>query len=371
MSDSNTSLPIRTEANGDVVVKLGDGTTPSQQASVDASGRLVSRITDTAGNSLTSTSNSLNVNMTNSLSTGVADKTAFTYGTTVQTVMGGVFQDTSPTLSAGTQGALRLTTNRAMHVNLRDASGNEKLGSSTSANSIPVVIASDQAAVPVSQSGTWTVQPGNTQNTTAWLVQDSADGPVGAGTAAGKSMLGGLVFNSAAPTPSSGQQVALQGDSAGNLKVNLATAIPAGSANIGNVGVLVGGSANAITNPLFVTNVDALGTSVDSYQTSAALAAAASVNLDYTVTSAKTWYGQQVWATGSGKIKVVVAFETAAASGVFNTFWVGFNSTAEPNILIPLPPTKTQVTGAKVRVTITNNDKTSFDVYETLSGTEI
>jgi hypothetical protein len=40
--------------------------------------------------------------------------------------------------------------------------------------SLPVAIASDQAAVPASQSGTWTVQPGNTPNTTAWKVDGSA-----------------------------------------------------------------------------------------------------------------------------------------------------------------------------------------------------
>ena len=43
------------------------------------------------------------------------------------------------------------------------------LGQKTSANSTPVVIASDQSAIPASQSGTWTVQPGNTANTTPWL----------------------------------------------------------------------------------------------------------------------------------------------------------------------------------------------------------
>lgn len=36
--------------------------------------------------------------------------------------------------------------------------------------SLPVTLASDQAAIPVTESGTWTVQPGNTANTTAWLV---------------------------------------------------------------------------------------------------------------------------------------------------------------------------------------------------------
>lgn len=53
------------------------------------------------------------------------------------------------------------------------------LGQTTMANSIPVTIASNQTAVPASQSGTWTVQPGNTPNTAPWLVQQipQATGP--------------------------------------------------------------------------------------------------------------------------------------------------------------------------------------------------
>lgn len=47
------------------------------------------------------------------------------------------------------------------------------LGQATMANSLAVTIASNQSAVPASQSGTWTVQPGNTANTTAWLVKES------------------------------------------------------------------------------------------------------------------------------------------------------------------------------------------------------
>lgn len=46
------------------------------------------------------------------------------------------------------------------------------VGQKTMANSVPVVLPSDQAAIPVSQSGTWTVQPGNTANTTPWLVRE-------------------------------------------------------------------------------------------------------------------------------------------------------------------------------------------------------
>lgn len=55
----------------------------------------------------------------------VADKTTFTYGTSTFQPIGGVFQDTSPTLTAGQGGAVRLTAQRAVHSNLRDNSGNE------------------------------------------------------------------------------------------------------------------------------------------------------------------------------------------------------------------------------------------------------
>jgi len=43
----------------------------------------------------------------------------------------------------------------------------------TGTGSPRVTIASDQAAIPVSQSGTWTVQPGNTANSTPWLTTDT------------------------------------------------------------------------------------------------------------------------------------------------------------------------------------------------------
>lgn len=42
-------------------------------------------------------------------------------------------------------------------------------GQAAMAGSLPVTIASNQSAIPATQSGTWTVQPGNTPNTTPWL----------------------------------------------------------------------------------------------------------------------------------------------------------------------------------------------------------
>lgn len=74
---------------------------------------------------LTFLAGSLNVNVTNGLSTGVVDESAFTYGISIEQPVGGVYQDTSPTLSAGETGSVRLTEYRAFHVNLRDSNGVE------------------------------------------------------------------------------------------------------------------------------------------------------------------------------------------------------------------------------------------------------
>jgi hypothetical protein len=83
---------------------------------------------DGAGTNLTSTlvsgKQALDVNVANSIAVGTADKSTFTYGTSTFLPVGGVFQDTSPTLTAGQSGAFRLTANRGVHVNLRDPSGN-------------------------------------------------------------------------------------------------------------------------------------------------------------------------------------------------------------------------------------------------------
>ena len=96
----------------------------------------------------------------------------------------------------------------------------------------------------------------------------------------------------------------------------------------------------------------------------------ASVNHDYTVSAGKTFVGDQVWVTGSGKLKVEVQVETAASAGTFDTVFVGFNSTANPNVEIPTLKRLKVATGVIVRVEITNRDNQPQDVYSTLTGIE-
>jgi hypothetical protein len=111
------------------------------------------------------------------------------------------------------------------------------------------------------------------------------------------------------------------------------------------------------------------GTPVCDYKDDAALAANASANHDYTTASAMKLTG--VLASASGKCKIEVKVETAAASGVFNTKFVAFNSTANPNIQV-FPTGDIMVpSGAKVRVVKTNKDNQAQDVYSTIEGSEV
>lgn len=57
MSATQQSFPIKTLSNGDAVVEICDGTTPSQKLAVDSSGKISSKLNDGSGNLLTSQSN--------------------------------------------------------------------------------------------------------------------------------------------------------------------------------------------------------------------------------------------------------------------------------------------------------------------------
>lgn len=131
------------------------------------------------------------------------------------------------------------------------------------------------------------------------------------------------------------------------------------------------GEPFSASNPLPVTVVDSEGDEVNNYNTAAAVAAAASSNHDYTVTAATTLKLSQIWAAASGKMKIEVQIETGVATGVFTTRFVGFNSTANTNILIPVNENISVAAGVRVRVIRTNKDNQAQDLYSTISGHEI
>jgi hypothetical protein len=122
-----------------------------------------------------------------------------------------------------------------------------------------VVAVSPNNTIAATQSGTWTVQPGNTANTTAWKVDGSAvtqpvsgtvtdrltgnagailDATVAPATAPANGIAVLAQANTAAPAPTNGQTLVLQADVAGNLRVN----------EYGNVGSVAAKSATGAGN---------------------------------------------------------------------------------------------------------------------------
>ena len=84
------------------------------------------------------------------------------------------------------------------------------------------------------QSGTWTVQPGNTANTTAWLIDARGNVASGAADSGNPVKVGGR-YNSTPPTLTDGQRGDVQLDVSGNLKINLATRLDSTNDSV-NVG---------------------------------------------------------------------------------------------------------------------------------------
>ena len=112
----------------------------------------------------------------------------------------GAVTTAAPTYTTAQTSPLSLTTAGALRV---DASGTTQPVSGT---------------VTANQGGTWTVQPGNTANTTAWLV---AGGKTNNAAAPGANNFGTLpaVATAAVPTYTTGNQVALSTDLSGQLRV--------------------------------------------------------------------------------------------------------------------------------------------------------
>lgn len=382
MSDFNSSQPVRTQTTGDVIVQIADGTLTSSLLNIDSSGRVTTKLDDGAGNVVTSQASGaqraldvgINVagvqvdpRQTRALTAAdvvtvvdpaegsVAPGTA---GTKSQLV-GAVYNSAGVTLTTGQQASLQL-----------DAAG--------------------RLLVDVGTSSAITVN----QGTSPWVTQDAADGSVAAGAAGTKSLLGGLVYNSSAPTLTTGQQVALQGDVNGNLKVDLATAIPAGANIIGSIAtvsavtaitnalpagtnliggtnVYVGGAIATVTNPVPVVMTTNLpGTLVNKYNTTATVAIGSTANHVYTITTGKTFSGKKFFASASGKIRADV--QTSPDGTTYTTFWTAFNSTSNPNISIDLDllSLTDSGTGSTIRITIKNDDLAAFDVFSTISGVE-
>lgn len=126
------------------------------------------------------------------------------------------------------------------------------------------------------------------------------------------------------------------------------------------------GSANSLTNPIFVQSVNAIITGeVADYNTAAAVAAGASSNHDYTVVTAFKLKSIEAANSGGMKIEVQVGpIASLVTKAVQFIPLAGGNSTIHFDPPIEVPTTGT----GTVRVIRTNRNFVAVDVYSTIIG---
>ena len=331
MSDYNSSLPVRTENDGDIVIKVVDGTITSQKLTVNADGSV--NITDNGG--------SLTVDGTVELG---ATSLAALESITVQNGSGGSAVNIQDGGNSITVDAVAFDIRAlAFATDTVDASGS--------------VVALDSASLAALES--ITVQNG--AGGSAVNIQDGGNSITVDGTVElGATTLAALESITVSATALDIRALAFATDS-----------VDVSGSSV-NADIRVGGNAVSGSNPIPVQLAPGTpGTEIHNYQTSASVAAAASVNHDYTITALKTFKGEKFFISGSGKVKAEVQISPDGTN--FSTKFVGFNSTSNPNIDIMLGQfTLTDSgTGSKVRIIITNLDKQAQDVYSTLSGVEV
>jgi hypothetical protein len=290
------------------------------------------------------------------------------------------------------------------------------LGQATMAASQPVVIASNQSAVPVSgsvsvsnfpatqpvsgsvsvsnfpatqpvsgtvaatQSGTWTVQPGNTPNTVAWKVDGSAVTQPVSGTffQATQPVSGSVsVSNFPATQPVSGTVAATQSGTWNIGTVTAVTAItnalPTGANTIGAVNVNgtvpVSGTFFQATQPVSgtvaatqsgtwnigtVTTVSAVTAITNALPTGANTIGAVTGSGTFTTnqtTSAVTWQAEGSIAAGALTTSFATAFTTAGG-----LVWVGMRNNTNGIVVVSLDG------GTTSSFTLDPGDQVSLDL---------
>lgn len=332
MADFNSSLPVRTENAGDVIVKVGDGTLPSQQLAIDASGRVTVKIQDSTGDTLDSTTGSLHVLVQNaSLVVTATDLDIRDLSAAQDNV---AISDGTDTLAVNADGSINITDN-----------GGSLTVDATNLDIRDLVFATDK--VDVSGSAvTAVVTATDLDIRDLDATQDNVAISDGTDTLAVNA--DGSINSVVTAT---------------NLDIRDLTHV-SDSVKVGDGTDFLAVNADGSINVVIEENP---GTEVVNYDTSAAIAGGASDNHDYTSTN---FLLQGVYASASGKLKMEVQVETGAATNTFNTIVVQFNSTANTNMEFMLKSAYQVPAGARVRVIRTNRDNQAQDVYSTILGIE-
>lgn len=420
MSDFNSQLPIRTETAGDVIVKVADATLPSQQLAVNSDGSV--NITDNGGSltvdatnldirDLSHTQDSIearqtthdNLNVNANIQVGDAD---VSNGNPVPisdaggsiTVDGSVtvsatdldirnlsatqdnvaISDGTDTLAVNADGSINVAFAPGAEIKITDGTDDLAINADGSLNAVVtatdldirnLVFATDKVDVTgsdVTVSNTVTVQSTNLDIRDLVFATDKVD-------------VSGSTVALDAPTLAALESITVQ-NGAGVAAVNIqdggnSITVDATDLDIRDLthvsdSIRVGDGTDFLAvnsdGSINVRLSDRSGVEQLDYNTASAVAAGGTSNHDYTTTGA--FRLTQVEAAASGKMRIEVQIETGAATNVFNTIAVQFNSTANPNMSLSLSSPPLVVSGARVRVIRRNADNQSQDLYSTIVG---
>lgn len=126
---------------------------------------------------------------------------------------------------------------------------------------LDLLVAAISNTSPVSQSGTWTVQPGNTANTTPWLTTDSATAPTGGAAPAKAAFMGANVGGNLTGLQACGSTAIYDASTSGETQIIALsgstvtyicgyTILAAGTVN---VNLAYGTGSNCATSPTKIT----------------------------------------------------------------------------------------------------------------------
>lgn len=381
MSDINSGLPIRSQLPGqanydDLIVKIGDGATPSQLLGVDSAGLIGSKLFDGAGSAITSQANGAQQALDVGINVaGVQIDPREVRALTAADVVT-VEQGTSPWTVDGT-----VTVEQGTDPWI------------VSASNLPTTVDTDYGVVGASTIRT-AAQIGNATGSADWnfgaasaqtlrvaaLIGNAAGvadwnyGAVGAQTLRAAAQLGNatgaIAYGHGAADAQTIRTAAQVGNATGAADFDNG-ATGAQTLRVA-ANLAVGGANVSAANPIpVVVSSNNPGDEINNYNTAAAIAGGATSNHDYTVTALKTLLLTQIEASASGKMKIEVQVESGVATNTFATRFVQFNSTATPNMTIQLKSPISVAAGVRVRIIRTNKDNQEQDLYSTISGQEV
>lgn len=422
-TDFDSSLPVRTQNNGDVVTFLADATTPSQLAAVDSFGSQNTIIRDAAGDAIGSQliSASYWLQVVTPGNGPAQPGTASNFSV----LAGGIYNATPPTLTDGQQSSLQLDSNGRLLVdadfNFTSDTNYGTVGSNTLRTAAQIGNATGAADFNWGTVGAQTLRVAAEIGNAAGSADFNA-GATGAQTLRVSANQGAPnTISNAWPIEITDGTHTVSVTATGELKVDITQPLPAGTNSIGTVNVsnlpttvdtnygtvgastirtaaqignssgaadfnngatgaqtlrvaanlAVAGANVSATNPVPVTIEDAPGSHINDFKDASTISAGSSDNHDYTVTAGKTLHLTQVEGAGSGKARMQVSIETGVATGIFNIEWVMFNSTGTPNMSLHIDNDIQVAAGVRVRVVMQNRDLASQDLYSTISGYEV